>query len=166
MTRIICLTALCASLLACGDFRERLSGYPTQDTVVHLDRASSNEIADALSQMAHIAVLGDDWEFMDPQDLCTVHVIDASAAQPLALDLRDAQFTLRRDAMHQRYYATMQHGDTPVLGQDQQPLRLFEGHTYHDVFFAEGYLQALARKCRHSVRAMKAVSGDAHAIDS
>lgn len=151
VTRFFCLIALSSSLLACGDFHERFNGYPTQDTVVHLDKASSNEIADALSQLAHIAVIGDDWEFVDPHDRCTVHVIDKGAAHNLALDLKDAQFALLRDANHQRYYAIMKHGDVPVLGADRKPLRLFEADTYHDVFFAEGYLQALAKKCQKSL---------------
>lgn len=151
MTRFICLIALSYSLVACGDFQERFSGYPTQDTVIHLDTATSNEIADALSQMRHIAVIGDDWEFLDPNDPCSVHVIDPKADHDLALDLKGAQFALRRDADHQRYYATMQHGEVPVLGRDQQPLRLFEAEAYHDVFFAEGYLQALAKRCQKSL---------------
>lgn len=150
MTRFICLIALSASLLACGDFHERFAGYPTQDTVIHLDTASSNEIADALSQLAHIAVIGDDWEFLDAHDMCTVHVIDQSASHNMALDLKGAQFSLLRDASHQRYYAIMKHGDAPLLGADSQPLRLFEADTYHDVFFAEGYLQALAKRCQKS----------------
>lgn len=151
VNRFICLIALSSSLLACSDFHERFSGYPTQDTVVHLEKASSNEIADALSQLARIAVIGDDWEFVDPNDICTVHVIDKNADHNLALDLKDAQFALLRDADNQRYYAIMKHGDVPVLDAEHNPLRLFEADTYHDVFFAEGYLQALARKCQKSL---------------
>lgn len=151
VTRFICLIALSSSLLACGDFHERFSGYPTQDTVIHLDTASSNEIADALSQLAHIAVIGDDWEFVDPNDMCTVHVIDHSAQHDLPLDLKNAKFALLRDASHQRYYAIMKHGDEAVLDKDGLPLRLFEADTYHDVFFAEGYLQALAKRCEKSL---------------
>lgn len=151
MNRFICLIALSSSLLACSDFHERLSGYPTQDTVIHLEQASSNEIADALNQLARIAVIGDDWEFVDPSDMCTVQVIDQSANDDLALDLKGAQFELQRDARQQSYYAIMKHGDVPVLGTDKQPLRLFEADSYHDVFFAEGYLQALAKKCQKSL---------------
>lgn len=152
MTRFISLIALSSSLLGCGDFHERFSGYPTQDTVLHLDSATSNEIADALSQLARIAVIGDDWEFFDPDDMCTVHVIDKTADRNLALDLKGAQFALLRDPTHQRYFAIMKHGDVPVLDTDQEPLRLFEADAYHDVFFAEGYLQALANKCHKSLQ--------------
>lgn len=143
-------------MLACSDFHERFSGYPTQDTVIQLDRASSNEIADALSQMAHIAVLGDDWEFVDPHDLCTVHVIDKTATHNIALDLKHAQFALLRDADKTSYYAILKYGDAPVLDADHKPLRLFEAEAYHDVFFAEGYLQALASKCEKSLATMSA----------
>nr|WP_174862543.1 hypothetical protein [Comamonas jiangduensis] len=45
----------------------------------------------------------------------------------------------------------MKHGATTVLGPDHAPLRLFETDTYHDVFFAEGYLQALVNKCQQSL---------------
>lgn len=156
VTRFICLIALCSSLLACGEFHERLDGYPTQDTVIHLDTATPNEIADALSQLAHLSVLGEDWEFVNPHDMCTVHVIGPSGSDELALQLKGAQFDLRRDAHHQRYYAIMLHDGVPVLDANHQPLRLFEADTYHDVFFAEGYLQALAKQCEKSQRMQSA----------
>lgn len=133
--------------MACSDFQDRFKGYPKEDTVINLESATSNEIADALSRLAHIAVVGDDWEFLDPDDLCTVHVIDQAANQQWPLQLRGAQFALHRDSRTQNYYAIMKHGKTPALGPAGQPLRLFETASYHDVFFAEGYLQALAEKC-------------------
>lgn len=148
--RISFLIALCASLLGCSDFQERLGGYPTSDTVINLETASSNEIADALSQLARIAVIGDDWEFFDENDMCTVHVLDKSAKQSIALNLKGAKFALLRDTSSLKYYAIMKHGEEPVLDEHHAPLRLFETDTYHDVFFAEGYLQALARKCQKS----------------
>nr|WP_174862544.1 hypothetical protein [Comamonas jiangduensis] len=46
-----------------------MSGYPTQDTALNVETASSNEIADALSQLSRIAVLGDDWEFLTPRPM-------------------------------------------------------------------------------------------------
>ena len=149
--RCLCLIAAISGLLGCGDFQERLAGYPAQDTVVNVETATPNEIANALSQLARIAVLGDDWEFLDPDDACTVHVLDKSARQQLALNLRSATFDLKRDPVSKQYYATMLHASQPVLGPDQTPLRLFETDAYHDVFFAEGYLQALAKKCQQSL---------------
>lgn len=149
--RLTLLLPLAVGLAACSDFQARMSGYPTQDTALNVETASSNEIADALSQLSRIAVLGDDWEFFDPQDPCTVHVIDKSAGQNIALQLIGAEFDLKRDAHTKNYYATMKHGATTVLGPDQAPLRLFETDTYHDVFFAEGYLQALVNKCQQSL---------------
>ena len=145
------LITLAASLLGCGDFQTRMDGYPTQDTALNLETASPNDIADALSQLSRIAVLGDDWEFFDPQDACTVHVIDKSAQADIPLQLKGAEFELQRDAQTKNYYATMKHGSTTVLGPDRTPLRLFETDTYHDVFFAEGYLQALVKKCPQSL---------------
>ncbi|WP_260675144.1 hypothetical protein [Comamonas aquatica] len=56
--RWLALSACGLGLLACSDFQERLGGYPTTDTVLHLDSASSNQIADALNQLSRIAVLG------------------------------------------------------------------------------------------------------------
>lgn len=151
--RWLALSACSLGLLACSDFQERLGGYPTTDTVLHLDSASSNQIADALNQLSRIAVLGDDWEFLDPQDPCTMQVIDQRASHNLVLNLRGARFALHRDAGSGDYYATLQHGDTLVRGPDQQPLRLFETSSYQHVFFAEGYLQALAQKCALSLAA-------------
>lgn len=153
--RLLCLTALSWSLCACSELQERFSGYPKEDTVLNLETASSNEIADALSQLSRIAVVGDDWEFLDPHDMCTVHVIDNAANQSLPLQLQGAQFALHRDAISHKYYAVIQHGQQTVLNHQQQPLRLFEANSYHDVFFAEGYLQELAKKCQHS-RTLKA----------
>lgn len=134
-------------LSACGDIHERLQGYPSQDTVLNLDTATPNQIADALSQLARISTVGDDWEFLNPEDTCTVHVIDKNADSQRPLDLRGASFSIHRDMQTQQYYTTMKHGDHVVLDPQQRPLRLFEGETYHDVFFAEGYLLALAQKC-------------------
>ena len=138
--RFIFLLTLAAGLVGCGDFQARMSGYPTQDTALNLETASSNDIADALSQLSRIAVIGDDWEFFDPQDACTVHVIDKSAQANIPLNLIGAEFDLQRDAHTKNYFATMKHGTSTVLGPDQAPLRLFETSAYHDVFFAEGYL--------------------------
>lgn len=155
LIRLFCLTALCSSLSACSDLQERLGGYPKEDTVLNLETASSNEIADALSQLSRIAVVGDDWEFLDPHDMCTVHVIDNAAKQILPLRLQGAQFALHRDAVSHKYYAVIQHSGQTVLDHKQQPLRLFEADSYHDVFFAEGYLQELAKKCQQN-RTLKA----------
>lgn len=154
--RLICLVALSASLLACSDFHKNFPGYPTQDTVINLETATSNEIADALSQLSHIAVIGDDWEFFDPDDACTVHVIDQSKAHTATIHLQGAQFAMRRDAVTKSYYATMQHAGVPVLNADQAPMRLFETDAYHDVFFAEGYLLALTRNCHQSLHRLQA----------
>jgi len=140
--------SLCLS--ACGDFHERFQGYPSQDTVLNLDTATPNQIADALSQLARISTVGDDWEFLNPEDNCTVHVIDKAADSQRQLDLRGASFAIHRDMQTQQYYTTMKHGDDLVQDPQQRPLRLFEGDTYHDVFFAEGYLLALAQRCEKS----------------
>lgn len=154
--RFVYLATVSWSLLACSDFQERLNGYPKADTVIHVESATPNEIADALSRLARITVAGDDWEFLNPDDLCTVHVVDQAAQKEWPLNLQGAQFALHRDPHTQNYYAIMKHGDEPALGADGQPLRLFETHSYHDVFFAEGYLQALAQKCAHSQPALTA----------
>ncbi|MGN1056704.1 MAG: hypothetical protein ACI4QS_08350 [Comamonas sp.] len=138
---------LLGCLSGCGDFVERLGGYPKEDTVINLETATPNQIADALIQLASISTLGDDWEFVDPDDPCTVQILSQSDENNYTLDLRGARFRLQRDASSQRYYATMRHGDREILDTHQRPLRLFEAETYHAVFFAEGYLQALARQC-------------------
>lgn len=144
------ILGLCACLSACNELHERLGGYPTRDTAINLETATPNQIADALSQMARISTVGDDWEFLDPADMCTVHVIDKSGKHSRPFNLRNAEFALHRDQQSQRYYATMQHGDTVVTDNERHPLRLFEGTAYHDVFFAEGYLRALADRCERS----------------
>ena len=146
--RNICVVVGCLVAAGCGDFQDRLQGYPKQDTVINLEIASPHQIADALSQMTRVAVAGDDWQFPDPADTCTVHVRSKDSKDQLQLDLRNAQFALHRDPHSQRYYATMQNGSHTVQNALQQPLRLAEASTYHDVFFAEGYLQALAQKCQ------------------
>lgn len=148
--RVVYLAAISSCLMACSDFQERLNGYPKDDTAINVESATPNEIADALSHLARITVAGDDWEFMDPDDLCTVHVIDQAAKQAWPLKLQGAQFALHRDSGTHNYYAIMKHGGVATPGADGQPLRLFETDSYHDVFFAEGYLQALAQKCAHS----------------
>lgn len=144
-----CVGAIVATgcLIACGDVHERMQGYPSKDTVLNLDTATPNQIADALSQLARISTVGDDWEFLDPEDTCTVHVIDKAANSQHPLDLRGASFSIHRDMQKQHYYTTMKNGDVVVQDAQHQPLRLFQGETYHDVFFAEGYLLALAQKC-------------------
>ena len=162
--RVVYLAALSVSLMACNDFQDRLSGYPKEDTVINVESATSHEIADALSQLSHVAVAGDDWEFLDPNDLCTVHVVDQGAKQAWPLQLLGARFALHRDSRTQDYYAIMKHGDVPALGPDGQPLRLFETHSYHHVFFAEGYLQALAHKCAHSQPQLQAASAMPQAV--
>lgn len=151
--RYLPLIVLVCTLAGCGDFLTRLNGYPETDTTINVETATPNEIADALSQLARIAVIGDDWEFLDPNDACTVHVIDKSADESYPLHLQGAAFTLQHDTASQDYYALMQHGDKLVYGQDQTPLRLFETDSYHDVFFAEGYLLALVKKCHQSLGA-------------
>lgn len=138
------------TLSGCGEVQERLQGYPKQDTVLQLETATPNQIADALSQMKRIQAIGDDWELLDPADLCTVHVLSKSGKDPLALDLRNAEFSLHRDPHSHRYYATMKHGDQVMRDAQQQPLRLVEAENYHDVFFAEGYLLALTQKCQRN----------------
>ena len=152
------LVSCCVMLSACGDIQDRLQGYPSQDTVLNLDTATPNQIADALSQLARISTVGDDWEFLNPQDNCTVHVFDHKAKSQRPLDLRGASFAIHRDSQTQQYYTTMKHGDLDVLDPQNQPLRLFAGDTYHDVFFAEGYLLALAQRCEKS-RALHAKGG-------
>ena len=150
MIRSFLYIALAFSLAGCGDFHERMGGYPKADTTINLDTASPNEIADALSQLARIAVIGDDWEFTNPDDPCTVEVIDQSADRNYQLHLQGATFDLQRDANSNNYYAIMKHGDVVFAAHDGQALRLFETDSYHDVFFAEGYLLALAKKCQES----------------
>lgn len=153
MIRYLPLLTLVFALAGCGDFLTRLNGYPETDTSINVETATPNEIADALSQLAHIAVIGDDWEFLDPNDACTVHVIDKSADESYPLHLQGATFTLQHDKASKNYYALMHRGGQLVYGHDQKPLRLFETDSYHDVFFAEGYLLALAKKCQQSLRA-------------
>ena len=142
--------ALCIGLGACSEFRDRMDGYPTEDQVLDLHTASSNDIADALNQIADLALLGDDWEFEDPHDACTVRVVAADAAQEHTLNLRGARFAITRDHADAPYYATLHHGDHPVRDAQGQPLRLFETSSYPTVFFAEGYLRALAQRCEAS----------------
>ena len=154
-----CVGIVGMSLLvsACGDIHDRMQGYPSQDTVLNLDTATPNQIADALSQLARISTVGDDWEFLDPNDTCTVHVIDKASDSKHPLDLRGARFSIHRDMQTHQYFTTMKNGELVVLDAEQKPLRLFQGDTYHDVFFAEGYLLALAQKCEKN-RALHAQS--------
>ncbi|MBQ0131358.1 MAG: hypothetical protein KBT18_04050 [Comamonas sp.] len=161
--RVVYLAAVSSCLMACSDFQDRFNGYPKEDTVINVESATSNEIADALSHLSRITVAGDDWEFLDPDDLCTVHVIDQAAKQTWPLKLLGARFAVHRDSHTHHYYAIMKHGDVPALGADGQPLRLFEADTYHNVFFAEGYLQALAHKCAQSQLQLQASSALPHA---
>ena len=175
LMRFFYLLAISASLLACSDFRERWSGYPTQDTVINLETSSPSMLAQALSQLTHMALLGERWEFTDPHDACTVHVINSHNHTRTALDLQGAHFSLQRDAATQQYFAVMQPAPSAQPNTDDHsvfdhgsatpPLRLFKAETYHDVFFAEGYLQALARKCQQSLMHAQQTSAgdDAHA---
>ena len=49
---MLCGAAALAALSACSEFRERLTeGYPTEDVVIDKDRASPNQLADALNQI-------------------------------------------------------------------------------------------------------------------
>ena len=159
VVRWVGVIGVCWALAACGEVFERMQGYPSEDTVLNLETATPNQIADALSQLARISTVGDDWEFLDPEDTCTVHIIDKAANSQRPLDLRSARFSIHRDKQSQHYYTTMTHGDDVVLDAQSQPLRLFEGATYHDVFFAEGYLLALAQKCEKN-RALHAKGSD------
>lgn len=137
-----------ATLTACSDLRERMSdGYPTQDTVIDRETATPNQLADALNQIARLSLIGDDWEFEDEHDRCTVSVKEGDTRHERRLSLRDASFAIQRDKSSGKYYAVLRNREQVHLDHDGTALRLFETDSYQGVFIAEGYLMALAQKC-------------------
>ncbi len=149
---MLCGAAALAALSACSEFRERLTeGYPTEDVVIDKDRASPNQLADALNQIARLSLIGDDWEFEDERDRCTVTVIEGDTRHARRLSLKDASFEIRRDRDSGKYYAVLKNREQVRLDHDAMPLRLFETDSYHGLSIAESYLMALAQKCTASL---------------
>jgi hypothetical protein len=154
MTKIFLLCGVLASctLTACSEFRERLvDGYPTEDVVIDKDKATPNELADALNQIAKLSLIGDDWEFENEDDRCTITVVEGDTRNARTLSLKDATFSIRRDKHSGKYYATISNRDRVRLDHDGSALRLFETDSYHGLSIAESYLMALAQKCTASL---------------
>lgn len=149
---MLCGAMALAALTACSDFRERLTdGYPTNDVVIDKDTATPNQLADALNQIARLSLLGDDWEFEDASDRCTVTVLEGDTLLERRLSLKQARFEIQRDKGSGKYYAILRNRDQVQLDHDATPLRLFETDSYHGLSIAEGYLMALAQKCAASL---------------
>lgn len=141
-----------ATLTACSDFRERVSeGYPTADTVIDTATATPNQLADALNQIARLSLIGDDWEFEDESNRCTVTVMEGDTRLERRLSLKSASFAIQRDKDSGKYYATLKNDGQVRLDHDGSPLRLFETDSYHGLSIAESYLMALAQKCAASL---------------
>lgn len=137
-----------ATLTACSDLRERLSkGYPRQDVAIDQETATPNQLADALNQIARLSLLGDDWEFEDEHDRCTMTVIEGDTDNERRLSLQEAQFAIRRDLATGKYYAVLSHRGQAQLDHDGTALRLFETDAYHGLSIAQSYLMALAGRC-------------------
>jgi len=154
MTKITLLWSALAltTLTACSDFRERVSdGYPTKDVVIDKDRATPNQLADALNQIARLSLLGDDWEFEDESNRCSVTVLEGDTRLERRLSLKNATFEIQRDKASGKYYAVLRNRDQLRLDHDGTALRLFETDSYHGLSIAEGYLMALAQKCAASL---------------
>lgn len=149
---MLCGAAALAALSACSEFRERLTeGYPTADVVIDTATATPNQLADALNQIARLSLLGDDWEFEDESNRCTVTVMEGDTRLERRLSLRQATFEIRRDKASGKYYAVLKNNDQLRLDRDGTPLRLFETDSYHGLSIAESYLTALAQKCTSSL---------------
>lgn len=151
-TFLLCAALALSTLTACSDFRERVvSGYPTDDVVIDTRTASPNQLADALNQIAKLSLIGDDWEFENEKDRCTITVVEGDTRQSRTLSLKDATFTIRRDKDSGKYYATLKNSGQVRLERDGSALRLFETDSYHGLSIAESYLMALAHKCTASL---------------
>lgn len=149
---MLCGALAIAALTGCSDFRERLTdGYPTADTVIDPATATPNQLADALNQIARLSLIGDDWEFEDASDRCTVTVMEGDTRLERRLSLRNASFAIQRDKESGKYYATLKNNGQVRLDHDGSPLRLFETDSYHGLSIAESYLMALAQKCLASL---------------
>lgn len=153
-TFLPCAVLALSTLTACSDFRERVvSGYPTDDVVIDTRTASPNQLADALNQIAKLSLIGDDWEFENEKDRCTITVVEGDTRQSRLLGLKDATFAIRRDKDSGKYYATLKNNGQVRLDHDGSALRLFETDSYHGLSIAESYLMALAHKCTASLPA-------------
>lgn len=149
---LLCGALALAALIACSDFRERLAdGYPTEDVVIDTDAATPNQLADALHQIARLSLIGDDWEFEDQRDHCTVTVKEGDTRTERRLSLGDASFAIQRDKASGKYYAVLGNRGRLHLDHDGTALRLFETDSYHGLSIAESYLMALAQKCTASL---------------
>ena len=154
MTQITLLWGALAltTLTACSDFRERVSdGYPTNDVVIDKDSATPNQLADALNQIARLSLIGDDWEFEDESNRCSVTVMEGDTRLERRMSLKNASFEIKRDKASGKYYAILSNRDKVRLDHDGTPLRLFETDSYHGLSIAESYLMALAQKCAASL---------------
>lgn len=149
---LLCGALALSTLTACSEFRERLvDGYPTEDVVIDTRTASPNELADALNQIAKLSLIGDDWEFENEKDRCTITVVEGDTRHARTLSLKEATFTIRRDKDSGKYYATLKNSGQVRLEHDGSALRLFETDSYHGLSIAESYLMALAHKCTASL---------------
>lgn len=151
-TFLPCAVLALSTLAACSDFRERVvSGYPTADVVIDTRTASPNQLADALNQIAKLSLIGDDWEFENEKDRCTITVVEGDTRHARTLSLKEAAFAIRRDKDSGKYYATLKNSGQVRLDHDGSALRLFETDSYHGLSIAESYLMALAQKCAASL---------------
>lgn len=154
MTQIflLCGALALSTLTACSELRERLvDGYPTEDAVIDIQSASPNRLADGLNQIAKLSLIGDDWEFENENDRCTITVVEGDTRHARTLSLKEASFAIRRDKAGGKYYATLQNRDRMHLDHDGSALRLFETDSFHGLSIAESYLMALAQKCTASL---------------
>ncbi len=162
----LALTAL-GALTACADLRQRLasgsltSGYltssyltsadPGYGAVADKDTTTPNQLADRLSQIARLSLIGDDWVFEDESNRCTITILGGDTRLERRLSLRQATFAIRRDKDSGKYYAVLKNRGQVRLDHDGSDLRLFETDSYHGLSIAQSHLLALAQKCAASL---------------
>lgn len=144
---LFCLACGSFTMTACSDFRERLHGYPKEDIVVDKEKASSNELADALNRISRMSVIGDDWEFEDENDKCNLTVVEGDTERVRNISLLNSEFEIKMDKGDGKYFAIIKNNKNPVLDNEGNELRLLDTDSYHSLSIAEGYLIALAEKC-------------------
>lgn len=157
----LALTALSA-LTGCADLRQRLasgslsSGYltpadPGYGAVAGKDTTTPNQLADMLSQIARLSLIGGDWVFEDESNRCTITIMGGDTRLERRLSLRQATFAIRRDKDSGKYYAVLKNRGQVRLDHDGSDLRLFETDSYHGLSVAQSHLLALVQKCAASL---------------
>lgn len=161
-TKLLCAALALVALSACADLRQRLasgdlapgyltSAYPDHGVVADKDTTTPNQLADRLSQIARLSLIGDDWVFEDESDRCTITVMGGDTRLERRLSLRQATFAIRRDQHNGNYYAVLKNRGQLRLDHDGSALRLFETDSYHGLSIAQSHLLALAQKCKASL---------------